>query len=210
MPTQDNIPTLKDKLASLEFASPSKRSANVLRKQADVLDRRKRARPRPNHPPQLSDDDAAEMTRLRDQINNLEEQLRRFVLRALERQIAELEDERKSSTALRHIADEMVIVLDRWRQAQERRRREQAEAEARRQREWQKQYDEAVLRRHGRDPMAILNLPSDATPNEVKARYRELVKKLHPDANAGNEAASGLLRQIMDAMDLLRAAGRAG
>ena len=57
--------------------------------------------------------------------------------------------------------------------------------------------------------MTILNLPSDATPNEVKARYRELVKKLHPDANAGNEAASGLLRQIMDAMDLLRAAGRA-
>jgi curved DNA-binding protein CbpA len=59
------------------------------------------------------------------------------------------------------------------------------------------------------DPLEILNLKANATRDEINARYRALTKQLHPDLNAGSEAASGLLRQVMDAMETLRREGRA-
>ena len=38
------------------------------------------------------------------------------------------------------------------------------------------------------DPYKVLGLSPDATDEEVKAAYRKLAKKYHPDLNPGNSA----------------------
>jgi len=50
----------------------------------------------------------------------------------------------------------------------------------------------------GVDPYQILGLDKSASDEEVKKRYRELVKKLHPDT-AGFEGTSFLLNIVMAA-----------
>ena len=54
----------------------------------------------------------------------------------------------------------------------------------------------------------ILNLKHNATTDQIKARYRSLLKRLHPDTNRGDEAASGLLRRVVDAYRQLETMGR--
>jgi hypothetical protein len=53
----------------------------------------------------------------------------------------------------------------------------------------------------------ILNLDSSASLNEIKARYKELVKRFHPDANGGNRGNEERLKQVIKAYGVLRAAG---
>ena len=41
----------------------------------------------------------------------------------------------------------------------------------------------------------------------IKARYKALVKQLHPDANGGDRSSEDRLRQIIQAYHYLKAAG---
>ena len=50
-----------------------------------------------------------------------------------------------------------------------------------------------------REALAILNLPSTATDSEIKARYKELVKRLHPDVNGEDEQAVDQLKTVIEA-----------
>ena len=52
-----------------------------------------------------------------------------------------------------------------------------------------------------------LNLPASASLNEIKARYKELVKRHHPDANGGDRSAEERLRKVIQAYDYLRKSG---
>lgn len=53
------------------------------------------------------------------------------------------------------------------------------------------------------DPYSILGLDKSATDDEVKKRYRELVRKLHPDT-AGNEGTTFLLEMVLAAFELIK------
>ncbi|HEX6980684.1 MAG TPA: J domain-containing protein [Alphaproteobacteria bacterium] len=54
------------------------------------------------------------------------------------------------------------------------------------------------------EALAVLNLPAGATLEEVKARYKELVKRNHPDANGGDKAAEERLKLINQAYTYLK------
>jgi hypothetical protein len=57
--------------------------------------------------------------------------------------------------------------------------------------------------------LAALDLPETATSEEIRARYKELVKRHHPDANGGDRSSEALLQEIIQAYKLLRQAGLA-
>jgi hypothetical protein len=57
--------------------------------------------------------------------------------------------------------------------------------------------------------MDTLQLAHGATLNEIKARYKELVKRFHPDANGGDRGAEERLKQVIKAYSVLRASGLA-
>jgi curved DNA-binding protein CbpA len=46
------------------------------------------------------------------------------------------------------------------------------------------------------DLYGVLGLPRNASEDEIKATYRTLVRQLHPDVNAGDEASAQRLRDI--------------
>jgi hypothetical protein len=50
----------------------------------------------------------------------------------------------------------------------------------------------------------VLGLDDEAGPEEIKARYKELVKRLHPDANGGDRSNEDRLREIINAYNILR------
>ena len=52
-----------------------------------------------------------------------------------------------------------------------------------------------------------LNLSSEATKVEIKARFKELVKVYHPDANGGDARSGDKLREIIQAYNFLKQAG---
>ena len=55
--------------------------------------------------------------------------------------------------------------------------------------------------------MEALGLDETAALNDIKARYKELVKRFHPDANGGNRAAEDQLRKVIQAYDYLKKSG---
>ncbi|HVZ70626.1 MAG TPA: J domain-containing protein [Rhizomicrobium sp.] len=55
--------------------------------------------------------------------------------------------------------------------------------------------------------LATLNLEETATLQEIKARYKELVKRFHPDANGGDRGAEERLKQVIKAYGVLRRQG---
>lgn len=55
-----------------------------------------------------------------------------------------------------------------------------------------------------RKALRILQLDDSADMKTVKARYKELVKKYHPDANGGNLAAEDELKRINEAYNALK------
>jgi hypothetical protein len=59
------------------------------------------------------------------------------------------------------------------------------------------------------DSLTILNLEEGATLHHIKARYKELVKRYHPDANGGDRGAEERLKQVIRAYGHLRASGLA-
>ena len=55
------------------------------------------------------------------------------------------------------------------------------------------------------EALAVLNLAAPVTFTVVKARYRSLAKKHHPDANGGDKAAEERLKHINQAYNILKA-----
>jgi hypothetical protein len=53
--------------------------------------------------------------------------------------------------------------------------------------------------------LALFDLSPPLTLVEVKARYKELVKQHHPDANGGDKAAEERLKLVIEAYVILRA-----
>lgn len=52
-----------------------------------------------------------------------------------------------------------------------------------------------------------LGLAANATAGDIKSRYKELVKKHHPDANGGDRGSGEQLRAVIQAYQLLKQAG---
>jgi curved DNA-binding protein CbpA len=52
-----------------------------------------------------------------------------------------------------------------------------------------------------------LNLDTNASWDEVKQRYKDLVKKFHPDANGGDRSAEDRLKAVIKAYGQLRSSG---
>jgi hypothetical protein len=57
--------------------------------------------------------------------------------------------------------------------------------------------------------MDTMQLAHNATLIEIKARYKELVKRFHPDANGGDRGAEERLKQVIKAYGVLRQSGLA-
>jgi DnaJ-class molecular chaperone len=53
------------------------------------------------------------------------------------------------------------------------------------------------------DPYAVLGVKREATQDEIRAVYRKLAKKLHPDLNPGDKQAEEKFKQVSVAYDLL-------
>ena len=57
--------------------------------------------------------------------------------------------------------------------------------------------------------LETLNLQETATRREIKMRFKELVKRHHPDSNGGDRASEDRLREIIQAYNYLKQAGLA-
>lgn len=55
--------------------------------------------------------------------------------------------------------------------------------------------------------LEALNLGSDASKQEIKGRFKELVKRHHPDSNGGDTRSEDKLREIIQAYNYLKQAG---
>lgn len=53
----------------------------------------------------------------------------------------------------------------------------------------------------------IMDLSETASLNEIKVRYKELVKRFHPDAHGGDRATEGQLKQVIQAYNRLKSCG---
>jgi hypothetical protein len=63
------------------------------------------------------------------------------------------------------------------------------------------------LRPIERKSLESLHLSEGATREEIKARFKELVKRHHPDANGGDKRSEDKLREIIQAYNYLKSAG---
>ncbi len=64
-----------------------------------------------------------------------------------------------------------------------------------------------TVRNAERRALASMSLDETATPEEVKAQYKLLVKRHHPDANGGRRESEDKLREVIQAYDYLRSVG---
>jgi hypothetical protein len=72
--------------------------------------------------------------------------------------------------------------------------------------------EEPVARRRVLKPiekksLEALHLPETASKDEIKARFKELVKRHHPDSNGGDTRSEDTLREIIQAYNYLKKAG---
>ena len=58
-----------------------------------------------------------------------------------------------------------------------------------------------------RKSLEKLHLPETATKAEIKSKFKELVKRHHPDANGGDKRSEDTLREIIQAYNHLKTAG---
>jgi hypothetical protein len=64
-----------------------------------------------------------------------------------------------------------------------------------------------MIRNAERKAFDTLGLDIDATAVALKARYKELVKRHHPDANGGDRSSEDRLRNVIQAYNYLKAQG---
>lgn len=64
-----------------------------------------------------------------------------------------------------------------------------------------------AIRSTERRALEVMGLELSAAPAEIKARYKELVKLHHPDANGGDRSSEDRLRSVIQAYNNLRQAG---
>ena len=55
-----------------------------------------------------------------------------------------------------------------------------------------------------RDPYIVLGVSKDASEDEIKAAYRKLAKKYHPDLNPGDAQAAAKMKEINAAYDQIK------
>lgn len=65
------------------------------------------------------------------------------------------------------------------------------------------------IKRLERKALRQLNLEDEATKQDIKTRFKELVKRLHPDHNNGDRSSEDKLREVIQAYNYLRQAGLA-
>jgi DnaJ-domain-containing protein 1 len=58
-----------------------------------------------------------------------------------------------------------------------------------------------------RRALDVLGLEADAKRTEIKAKFKVLVKRHHPDANGGDRTSENQLREIIQAYNYLKSAG---
>ena len=63
------------------------------------------------------------------------------------------------------------------------------------------------VRNMERKALGTLGLDATATPAEIKARFKLLVKRNHPDANGGDRSFEDRLREIIEAHNYLKSVG---
>ena len=54
-----------------------------------------------------------------------------------------------------------------------------------------------------RDPYEVLGIPQNASDDDIKAAYRKLAKKYHPDLNGGSAEAEAKMKEINEAYNIL-------
>ena len=64
-----------------------------------------------------------------------------------------------------------------------------------------------AVRNQERKALDVLGLDETARPDQVKAAYKALVKRHHPDANGGDRSCEDRLRQVLQAYAYLKSAG---
>jgi curved DNA-binding protein CbpA len=67
--------------------------------------------------------------------------------------------------------------------------------------------DGRMVRNAERKALDTLGLDITATGPEIKARFKQLVKRHHPDANGGDRTCEDKLREIIQAYNYLKSAG---
>lgn len=63
------------------------------------------------------------------------------------------------------------------------------------------------LRTLERRALDTLHLPETASKTDIKGRFKELVKRHHPDSNGGDRGSEDKLREIIQAYNYLKQAG---
>jgi hypothetical protein len=64
-----------------------------------------------------------------------------------------------------------------------------------------------VIRNAERKALDTLGLEGEATTAKIKVRFKELVKRHHPDANGGDRSSEDRLREIIAAYNYLKSVG---
>src|SRR5712692_6303268 len=64
-----------------------------------------------------------------------------------------------------------------------------------------------MVRNAERKAFDVLGLEADATAQDVKTRFKALVKRHHPDANGGDRSSEDKLREIIQAYNYLKSIG---
>ena len=74
-------------------------------------------------------------------------------------------------------------------------------------REQQKRAENRVIRNAERKALDTLGLDIDATRAQVKTRFKELVKRHHPDVNGGDRSTEDRLVEIIQSYNYLKSVG---
>ena len=70
-----------------------------------------------------------------------------------------------------------------------------------------KRRETRVIRNAERKALDSLGLEGEATTAQIKVRFKELVKRHHPDANGGDRSSEDRLREIIAAYNYLKSVG---
>jgi hypothetical protein len=67
--------------------------------------------------------------------------------------------------------------------------------------------EKRAIRNAERKALGVMGLENDASKLDIKARFKELVKRHHPDANGGDRSTEDRLVEIIQAYNYLKSVG---